>query len=63
MTLVPAYGRDYKTACETLIDWNNGKDFKIAATGQYCSNRDDIEDVWIRYNQNRMIVSARHTAR
>ncbi len=30
MTLVPAYGRDYKTAKAVLVDWNANKDFQIA---------------------------------
>ena len=29
MTLVPAYGRDYKSKKEVLVDWNEGKDFII----------------------------------
>lgn len=30
MTLVPAYGRDYKSSKEVKQDWANGKDFRIA---------------------------------
>lgn len=29
VTLVPAYGRDYKSKKEVLADWENGKDFII----------------------------------
>ena len=29
-TLVPAYGRDYKSAKEVKADWDAGKDFQIA---------------------------------
>jgi hypothetical protein len=58
MTLLPAYGRDYKSARAALTDWKEGKDFKIATTGQYCSVRDNIPDVWIRYDQQRRIVCA-----
>lgn len=29
-TLVPAYGRDYKSAKAALADWDAGKDFIIA---------------------------------
>ena len=50
MTLVPAYGRDYKSAAAVKADWEAGKDFQIAATGQYCSVRNGIPDVWLRYN-------------
>ena len=30
MTLVPAYGRDYKSKKALLEDWQAGKDFQIA---------------------------------
>ncbi len=30
LTLIPAYGRDYKTKKEVLADWEAGKDFIIA---------------------------------
>jgi len=30
MTLVPAYGRDYKSKKDVLADFNAGKDFVIA---------------------------------
>jgi len=30
MTLVPAYGRDYKNRKSVKDDWNNNKDFIIA---------------------------------
>lgn len=29
-TLIPAYGRDYKSIKEVKADWNSGKDFIIA---------------------------------
>lgn len=29
-TLVPAYGRDYKTAKEVKAAWEAGKDFRVA---------------------------------
>jgi len=37
--LTPAYGRVYATAERALLDWNEGKDFKIQ-NGPYCSIRD-----------------------
>jgi hypothetical protein len=46
ITLVPAYGRDYKTAEEVLADWAAGKDFLIrdismrGDDGRYTSCRD-----------------------
>jgi hypothetical protein len=30
LTLIPAYGRDYKSAKKVREDWNAGKDFTIA---------------------------------
>jgi hypothetical protein len=39
-TLVPAYGRDYKSQKEVLADWNTGKDFRMEPQGCYCSKRD-----------------------
>jgi hypothetical protein len=58
MTLLPAYGRDYKNAKEARNAWKDGKDFIIAQTGQYCSIRDGIRDAFIRYDNKRKIVKA-----
>ncbi len=58
MTVIPAYGRDYKSKADALKDWNDGKDFKDAITGQYLSKRDNIREVWIRYNKLKMQVKA-----
>lgn len=33
MTLVPAYGRDYKSKKEVLAAWEAGKDFTVAGIG------------------------------
>ena len=30
MTLIPAYGREYKSKKEVLADWDAGKDFIVA---------------------------------
>lgn len=54
-TVIPAYGRDYKTSDEALKDWRAGKDFKICDisnrwNGSYCSNR-DLDAVKIRYKR------------
>ena len=40
MSVVPAYGRAYKTKDQLMDDWNNGKDFRIESTGTYFSIRD-----------------------
>lgn len=33
MTLIPAYGRDYKAGASLLSDWAQSKDFLIASYG------------------------------
>lgn len=33
LTLVPAYGRDYKSQKEVKADWESGKDFRINTYG------------------------------
>lgn len=60
LTVVPAYGRDYKTAKDAAADWFAGKDFRIADissryNGSYCSIRDPI-NARIRFNAGRMTV-------
>lgn len=44
ITVVPAYGRDYKSKAAIMADWKEGKDFQIATfgpdDGRYCSSRD-----------------------
>jgi hypothetical protein len=59
--VVPAYGRDYKSATLVREAWDNGSDFQIAGlhrdAGRYISSRDvahrplDITEVWARYNK------------
>jgi hypothetical protein len=49
LTLVPAYGRDYKSGKEVQADWDEGKDFRICDMsspwdGAYVSKRDTAED-------------------
>ena len=43
-TLVPAYGRDYKTARDAKAAWDAGKDWRIATygpdDGRYTSKAD-----------------------
>lgn len=33
MTMIPAYGRDYKSQAEVKADWDNGKDFEAVGYG------------------------------
>jgi len=40
LILMPAHGRTYKTNREALIDWVNGKDFRLIGGGPYTSVRD-----------------------
>lgn len=57
--LTPAYGRDYKNQAEVSAAWEQGKDFVLATTGQYCSKRDLSEmpgNVFIRYGKLRKIL-------
>jgi hypothetical protein len=61
LTLVPAYGRDYKSQNEVIEDWNKDKDFQIANAfspydGKYCNQSNLKEDktltaVNIRYSK------------
>ena len=58
MTVLPAYGRDYKSKKAALSDWNEGLDFRCALSGSYLSKRDNLHDVWIRYCKKTKIVKA-----
>lgn len=57
-TLVPAYGRDYKSYLAVLQDLVVGKDFLCELSGGYIAigdmHRLGITKVWIRYNKLRM---------
>lgn len=45
LTLVPAYGRDYKTKEDALKAWNEGKDFRIeTALSVWCGSYANKED-------------------
>lgn len=45
MTVVPAYGRDYKSEAAAVADWNAGLDFRIQDIGM---GRDDGRYVSVR---------------
>lgn len=53
-TVVPAYGRDYKSAKAALADWHEGKDFRAEPQGQYCSRRDFGPDTTINIRYTRL---------
>ena len=35
LEVVPAYGRDYKSQKEVLVDWENNLDFQIVSVQEY----------------------------
>lgn len=59
ITLLPAYGRDYKTKKDAEKDFRDGKDFIFAGItdyGRYCSISDfrcPKQQVKIRFNNMR----------
>lgn len=63
LTVVPAYGRDYRSAKAAVEDWDNGKDFAIPG-GPYINNADavnygpqqQLKEVRIRYDKQRKVV-------
>lgn len=59
-TVVPAYGRDYKSKAEVLTDWKAGKDFQLQTPFEsgYCSIRDFAPGVTvnIRYKKLSMVL-------
>lgn len=64
LTIIPAYGRDYKTAKAAKADWTNGKDFIISNIfhrydGKPMSIRDKQpgEKFIIRFNRLTKITS------
>ena len=66
LTVVPAYGRDYKNKASAEKDWTDGKDFMIANVGHryngsYCSinnanslKGEGFKGVGIRYKRLEM---------
>jgi len=62
ITLIPAYGRDYKSVKAIKEDWNAGKDFLIAQYGHpydgKAANKSDMKGVVvsIRYSKMRKVT-------
>jgi len=60
--VLPAYGRDYKSAKAAKAAWDEGLDFMEATSRRYCSKRDfagrDVV-VTIRYADQRRLASTR----
>lgn len=65
LTVIPAYGRDYKSKAAALEDWNQNRDFILAtiahpASGRYINKQDadqDGDSIMIRYASLRRIVN------
>lgn len=56
ITVVPAYGRDYRSLAAAKADWSEGKDFLIVSgrdSGRYLNKADadqyGVGEVWLRY--------------
>jgi hypothetical protein len=67
LTLIPAYGRDYKSKVKVIADWEDGKDFRVCDpfVSGYLTKR-ELEDyvaahgpytVNIRYNRLERIAT------
>ena len=64
MTIVPAYGRDYKSRAAVEADWKADKDFQIAGydpdSGRYINLSDarstGVRQVTIRYDRLRKLT-------
>lgn len=66
LTLIPAYGRDYKTQKEVISDWKAGKDFIVANLfspwdGKLCNlqdikNEGKEKNVMIRFSRLQKLV-------
>ena len=61
LTLLPAYGRDYKTKKSIINDLNALKDFIVSHSGQYINkqqfNELGITSFNVRYSQQRKITN------
>ena len=59
MTLVPAYGRDYKSKAGVLVDWNANKDFQ--ATG-YINKEQVVPGTSLTFRYKRLTSVFLHTS-
>ena len=61
LTLLPAYGRDYKTKNYIIKDLNELKDFIVSHSGQYINkqqfNELGITSFNVRYSQQRKLIN------
>ena len=61
ITVIPAYGRDYKTAKAARADWNANKDFAETFSRSYITKEEADKEglrVTIRFDDLRKICSA-----
>jgi hypothetical protein len=62
LSVVPAYGRDYKSKKAVMADWEEGKDFYIVSLrivgGHYVNINDKPEGtiLQVRYDRNRKVM-------
>lgn len=59
VTLIPAYGRDYKSKKEIMLDWMSNKDFQLGTTRQYCNRQSEWPKgtvIMVRYRKLTMIT-------
>ena len=58
-TVIPSYGRDYKSKAEVMAAWNDGKDFQIPG-GPHINKQDfdasNMTDIHIRYAKQTKII-------
>lgn len=67
MTLLPAYGRDYKSKAAAKADFDAGKDFEIAGIGPDCGRyvnkpqlvEAGVGEVMVRYRRLTMVAAIR----
>ena len=61
LTLLPAYGRDYKSKKSVINDLNALKDFLVSNTGSYVNKQQfkelNISSFNVRYDQQRKIAN------
>ena len=61
LTLLPAYGRDYKSKKLIIDDLNNNKDFLESTTRKYINKEQfkelDISSFNVRYDSHRKITN------
>lgn len=60
ISVVPAYGRDYKSKKAVMADWDEGKDFYVVSLNSSgYVNKDDKPDgtiLQVRYDKNRKVM-------